>query len=247
MSKLMTAKEYAKHVGADVRTVRRWMRDDKLKFTQPAGHHARLIDSSQPRPKKKGAKSNNTAERKVKPKAKVPGQTDKRSSNVASQPREKIADLPTTRDYDTVVSEKKTSSSRPAHQLAPTSGRLSRKPAFEKELQSPKVKPAATVPRQSDKRPPNVASQPREKVAEQDNVQSALVILAIIAFLKPGIALFEWVYKKIQQRRESSLPTQASHRQNTWQKQSLQPDREIASLPKYTPLSELFKRQDART
>jgi len=47
----MTAKEYADYVDADVRSVRRWMKNGLLKFERPRGHHARLIDSSQPRPK----------------------------------------------------------------------------------------------------------------------------------------------------------------------------------------------------
>ena len=35
MAKLMTAKEYAKHVGTDPKTVRRWMRNGLLKFIPP--------------------------------------------------------------------------------------------------------------------------------------------------------------------------------------------------------------------
>ena len=53
MAKKMNVKEYAKYVDADPPTVRRWMRDGLLEFTRPKGHHARLIDSSQPRPKKR--------------------------------------------------------------------------------------------------------------------------------------------------------------------------------------------------
>ena len=97
-------------------------------------------------------------------------------------------------------------------------------------------KQPANVPRQANKRPPNVASQPNEKIADQDNGQSAIVLLAIVALVKPAIDLFEWLYKKMQQKSESSLPTQTI-RQNTWQKQSLQ---------KYTSLGELFERQDKK-
>ena len=52
----MKVKEYARHVGANPRTVRRWMRDGLLEFIPPPKehpHYARLIDSSQPRPKKR--------------------------------------------------------------------------------------------------------------------------------------------------------------------------------------------------
>ena len=57
MGKKMTVKEYAEHVDAEPRTVRRWMKNGLLKFTKPKGHHARLIDSAQSRPKKKPKKS----------------------------------------------------------------------------------------------------------------------------------------------------------------------------------------------
>ncbi len=54
MAKMMKVRQYAKHVGADQRTVRRWIRDGLLEFIPPPEahpHDARLIDSSQPRPK----------------------------------------------------------------------------------------------------------------------------------------------------------------------------------------------------
>ncbi|MBA7619889.1 hypothetical protein ES703_27231 [subsurface metagenome] len=246
MAKLMTAKEYAKHVGTDPKTVRRWMRNGLLKFIPPPKehpHYARLIDSSQPRPKKKEVKSANTDKPKVKSTANVTRQADKRSPNVASQPREKIADLPTTGDNDTVVSEKKTSSSRPAHQLAPTSDRLPRKPAFEKELQSPNIKPTANVTRQADKRPPKTASQPREKVADQDNGQSFVVLLAIAAFAK---LVYDLVKKK-QPQRESSHTKRA----NTYMLPNslyagYQPNQKIASLPKPTLSEILFGKQSKK-
>ena len=50
---LMTAKEFARHIDAEVRTVHRWMRTNLLEYKGDTGHHAHLIDSSQPRPKKK--------------------------------------------------------------------------------------------------------------------------------------------------------------------------------------------------
>jgi len=92
---MLTVKEYAKHVGSDARTVRRWMKDGLLKFTQPRGHRARLINSTQPRPvrirKKKAIKSTDTARQNIESVANVPRQADRRSQNVSSQPRERTA------------------------------------------------------------------------------------------------------------------------------------------------------------
>lgn len=221
MPKLMTAKEYAKHVQADVRTVRRWMRNGLLEFTPPPKehpHYARLIDSSQPRPtkrKKKGAKSTNTVKLKVKSTASVPKQVDKQPANIPRQVDKQPAKI-TSQPHEKKI--------------------YTRNPAFEKQLQSSNIKRPVNIPRQANKRPPNVASQPNEKIADQDNGQSAIVLLAIVALVKPAIDLFEWLYKKMQQKSESSLPTQTI-RQNTWQKQSLQ---------KYTSLGELFERQDKK-
>jgi len=59
----MTVKEYAKYVDAAPPTVRRWMRDGLLEFERPKGHHARLIDSSQPRPKERPKKRVDTGAR----------------------------------------------------------------------------------------------------------------------------------------------------------------------------------------
>ena len=102
---MMTVKEYAKHVDADPRTVRGWMRDGLLRFIQPDGHRARLIDSAQPRPKKKGTKSTHAVKQNIRPAvnvprqadrrpANVPRQADRRTVNVISQPRERISRLP---------------------------------------------------------------------------------------------------------------------------------------------------------
>jgi len=92
MASMLTVKEYAEYVDADPRTVRRWMKNGLLKFTPPPKqhpHHARLIDSSQPRPKKKRkkkvAKSTDTAEQVIKPVAIVPRQADKRPPTVPRQ------------------------------------------------------------------------------------------------------------------------------------------------------------------
>jgi len=86
---LLNVKEYAEYVGSDARTVRRWMRDGLLEFTQPEGHRARLIDSAQPRPKKKRKKKTanptDTAEQVIKPVAIVPRQADKRPPTVPRQ------------------------------------------------------------------------------------------------------------------------------------------------------------------
>lgn len=94
MSELMTVKEYAKKVDADPRTVRGWMRDDLLRFIRPDGHRARLIDSAQPRPKKKITKSDNSARQSIKPVANIPRQIYKRPANVVSRPCERTARPP---------------------------------------------------------------------------------------------------------------------------------------------------------
>lgn len=224
MAKLMKAKEYAKHVGTDVRTVRRWMRNGLLKFIPPPKehpHYARLIDSSQPRPKKKGAKSANTDKPKVKstanvtrqadkrptgvkPTANVTRQADKQPPNVAIQPREKIT--------------------------------YPRKPAFEKELQSPNVKPTANVIRQADKRP--------TKTADQDNGQS---FVAAGCFIVAIIALFKGLSKKKPQQSESSH----TKRPSTYMLPNslyagYQPNQKIASLPKPTLSEILFGKQSKK-
>lgn len=85
---MLTAKEYARHVDADVRTVRRWMRNGLLKFTQPKGHHARLIDSSQPRPKKRykrRRKSSIPQGQKIKRATEIVRQADKRTAKIITQ------------------------------------------------------------------------------------------------------------------------------------------------------------------
>ena len=103
MAQIMTVKEYAKHVDADPRTVRRWMSCGLLKFTRPKGHRARLIDSMQLRPKKKGTKSTDTVKQNIRPAVNASrqadrrpanGQADKRTLNVISQPCEKTSRLP---------------------------------------------------------------------------------------------------------------------------------------------------------
>ena len=94
MAQIMTVKEYAKHVDADPRTVRRWMSCGLLKFTRPKGHRARLIDSMQLRPKKKGTKSTDTVKQNIRPTVNVPRQADKRTPNVISQPCERTSRLP---------------------------------------------------------------------------------------------------------------------------------------------------------
>lgn len=232
MAKLMKAKEYAKHVGTDVRTVRRWMRNGLLKFTPPPKehpHYARLIDSSQPRPKKKEAKSANTDKPKVKSTANVTRQVDKippnvkpaanvtrqaakRPPNVASQPREKIT--------------------------------YPRKPAFEKELQSPNVKPTANVTRQANKRPTKTASQQHEKIADQDNGQSFVAagcfILAIIAILK-GLSK-----KKPQQSESSHTKKPSTYMLPNSLYAGYQPNQKIASLPKPTLAEILFGKQSKK-
>lgn len=89
----MTAKEYAKHVEADVRTVRRWMRNGMLKFTPPPRehpHYARLIDSNQPRPKKKvkrRTKSTITAGQNIKRVTNISRPASNPVPNTATQPR----------------------------------------------------------------------------------------------------------------------------------------------------------------
>ena len=82
---MMTVKEYAEHVDADPRTVRRWMSYGLLKFTRPKGHRARLIDSAQPRPKKKGTRSANPAKQNIKSVVNVPRQIFKRPASISGQ------------------------------------------------------------------------------------------------------------------------------------------------------------------
>lgn len=86
MAKKMNVKEYARHVDAEPRTVRRWMKNGLLEYTKPKGHRARLIDSAQPRPKKKPKKKvvNPTGKtgQNIKPVTGIPQQADKRPPTV---------------------------------------------------------------------------------------------------------------------------------------------------------------------
>ena len=89
MTEMMTVNEYAEYVDAEPRTVRCWMKNGLLKFTKPKGHRARLIDSAQPRPKKKRKKKvsnpTDTAKKDIKSVVIVPRQAVKRSPTVPRQ------------------------------------------------------------------------------------------------------------------------------------------------------------------
>jgi len=217
MAKLMTAKEYAKHVQTDVKTVRRWMRKGLLKFTLPPKehpHYARLIDSSQPRPKKKEAKSANTDKPKVKSTTNVPRQVDKRPANIPRQVDKQPANVP--RQVD----------KRPAN----IPRQVDKRPA--------------NIPRQVDKWSSKVTNQPREKVAEQDNGQS---IVAAGCFILAIIAIFKGLYKKKQQQNESSHTKKPStYMLPNSLYAGYQPNQKIASLPKPTLSEILFGKQSKK-
>jgi len=238
--KLMTAKEYSKYVQTDVRTVRRWMRKGLLKFTPPPKehpHYARLIDSSQPRPtkrKKKGAKSTNTAQLKVKSTANVTRQVDKRPANIPRQVDKQPANIP--RQVDKRLPKV---TSQPQERKIYT-----RNPAFEKQLQSSNIKRPANIPKQFDKQLANVHRQPSEKIAEQGNGQSAIVLLAIVAFAKPAFDLFQLLCKKMQQQRESSHINRADAYMSSGS--LFQPNQEIAYLPKRTLAEIIFGKQSKK-
>lgn len=224
--KLMTAKEYAKYVQTDVKTVRRWMRKGLLKFTPPPKehpHYARLIDSSQPRPtkrKKKGAKSTNTAKLKVKSTANVTKQVDKRPTNIPRQVDKRPPKV-TSQPYERKI--------------------YTRNPAFEKQLQSLNVKPAANVTRQINKRTPNINNQPSEKIADQDNGHPLVFLIALVAGLKYG---YDLIQKKMQQKSESSHINRADAYMSSGS--LFQPNQEAASFPKRTLAEILFGKQSKK-
>jgi len=72
----MTVKEYAKHVDASVRTVRRWVCRGQLAVVRQGGHRAMLVDSDLPRPKKKVTRSTSAARQDVGPVVDVPRPAD---------------------------------------------------------------------------------------------------------------------------------------------------------------------------